>query len=99
MQGKIHKTAQGYNSFEMHEEKNDFIFQFATILEKEYGFTMSGQPAFGLDGVFWDAYKENLRLTVGWDIWSGAFVFAHSAQGDPYIEKMQAYCLQHKLCT
>jgi len=48
-------------------------------------------PVYGLDVVYWDAWKDSIQLTVGWDIWRGAFVFPHSFEGDGYVVKLAAH--------
>jgi len=89
MNGLLHKTAEGHDSYEIYEADQDFIFRFAEILTTRFGFELTGdRPAVGLDEIYLDAKKGSIRLTIGWDNWSGAFVFAHCSEGDGYIEKI-----------
>ena len=86
MNGKIYKTAEGFNSYEISEADEKYIFTLADILIKQLGFTTDTTPISGLDGVYWDFLKEDVKLTVGWDIWSGAFVMAYCLSGNKHIE-------------
>ena len=92
MNGLIHKTAGGHSSYEIYDADQDFIFRFADVLTTQFGFDLTGnRPVVGLDVILWDAQKETVRLTIGWDIWSGAFVFAHCSEGEGYIERIANY--------
>jgi hypothetical protein len=88
LEGKLHKTASGFYSYDIVEADNDFIYKLANVLTKQFGFDMVNTPMTGLDGVYWDAIKKNVKLTVGWDNWSGAFVMAHCSEGDEYVAKI-----------
>jgi len=94
MQGRLHKNASGNNSYEIHKADSEYIFEFANVLRDCYEFgavKRSSNPAYNFDCIFWDFQKDNILLTVGWDIWSGAFVFAHCSKGDEYIEKIATH--------
>ena len=89
MKGELKKIANGYKSYDISGAEQNHIFEFADILTKQFGFHMIGAPVAGCDGVYWVAFKESIQLTVGWDIWSGAFVMAHCRKGNKYIEDIQ----------
>jgi hypothetical protein len=90
--GKLTQTASGFNSYEIFEGEEDYIFTFADILTKHFGFRTVDTPVAGLEGVYLDVVKNNIKLTVGWDIWSGAFVNAHCSTGNEYVKKIADYC-------
>ena len=87
MEGKLGKAENGYCTYDISNAEQDYIFVLADILTKRFGFHMA-TPIPGLDGVYWDAVKEDVKLTVGWDVWSGAFVMANCMNGNEYIEKL-----------
>ena len=91
MEGKLNKTANGFKSYDISKVEQDYLFILADILTKQFGFHMASVPISGLDGVYWAAIKQNIELTVGWDIWSGAFVMANCIDGNEYVEKIAAY--------
>ena len=93
MDGKMFKTASGFNSYEIYDAENDHIFIFADVLTKKFGFQMNTAPMVGLDGVYWDASKLGVKLTAGWDVWSGAFIFAHCPKGDEYVKEIAEYLI------
>ena len=89
MDGKLRKLKNGLYSYEILEADQNHIFIFADVLEKQFNFRMANAPMAGLDGVYWEASNGSVKLTVGWDIWSGAFVMADCLIGNEYIEKLQ----------
>jgi len=91
MDGKIHKI-NGFNSYEVFHAEQDQIFVFADILEKQLGFSMETSPVIGLDGIYWNSKKQGIKLEVGWDNWSGAFVMSFCSRGSDYVEKLATIC-------
>jgi len=96
MNGKLTKTSNDYNSYEISDADQNYIFVLADILTKRFDFHMVNAPVVGLDSVYWEATKKNVKLTVGWDIWSGAFVMAHCSEGSEYVERLES-CLNENL--
>ena len=88
MEGKLRKLENGFYSYDVFETDQDYIFVFANILEKQFGFRMVNYPMVGLDSVYWEAVKNEVKLTVGWDIWSGTFIMANCLSGNEYVEKI-----------
>ena len=93
-EGKIYKTAKGYNSYEILDADALFIFKMATVITEKFHFTHAN-PAIGPDQVFMDFVKDGVRITIGWDIWSGCFVMAHDKVGDQYVEEIGNYLDDH----
>ncbi|MDR1701959.1 MAG: hypothetical protein LBR56_04220 [Sporomusaceae bacterium] len=85
MKGRLSKIPNGYYSYDISEADQSYIFKFADVLTKQFGFSTHRPPVCGLDGVYWDIEKENIILTLGWDIWSGVFVFARCVDGNQYV--------------
>lgn len=72
MIGKIVTTESGFKSCEIYEADNQFIYKIADILVDRFEFQIIGVPVAGLDEVYWNFSKDGtLKLTLGWDIWSG----------------------------
>ncbi|WP_315073561.1 hypothetical protein [uncultured Clostridium sp.] len=40
-------------------------------------------------------YNGQVRITVGWDNWSGCFAMAYCHEGDNYIVKLGGYFDKH----
>ena len=77
------KNASGRASYEV-EAEVDFLSEFSKVLEG-LGFAKYRPPIVGLDQVFLDFKNGDVRLTIGWDNWSGCFVFAWEPEGDPFV--------------
>jgi hypothetical protein len=91
MEGKLNIIKNGFYSYDIYEADQNYIYQIADILTKQHGFSMVNSPVIGLDCVYWDFNKNNIKLTLGWDIWSGAFIFAHCLNGNDYIKIVSDY--------
>jgi len=83
---ELRKLDNGLYSYEIFEADQNYIFTLADILEKQHSFRMISAPMVGLDGIYWEMSRGNIKLTVGWDIWSGAFIMANCLNGNKYIE-------------
>lgn len=94
LEGKIYKTSNGYNSYEIEYADSIFIFKIAAVVTKKFQF-IHVNPVIGLEQVFMDFVKDGVKITVGWDIWSGCFVMARDKVGDKYIEEIGNYLDTH----
>ncbi|MFC5402955.1 hypothetical protein [Cohnella soli] len=84
--GHFTKTAKGRNSFEIWKGEADLILKIAFLL-RDFGFT-SGPLMSGLDGHYMDLVSNNIKLNLGWDIWSGLFLSAVNEEGDIWVNKL-----------
>lgn len=89
--GVLYITAQERNIYEVGEANSDFLFQIVEVLESRFGLQAIKQPLDGIDVIYWDFAREEIKLTVGWDVWSGCFVFANCDAGDAIIQKIGQY--------
>ncbi|MEC0229995.1 hypothetical protein [Paenibacillus alba] len=48
-------------------------------------------PMIGFEQVFMDVVKDEVTITIGWDIWSGCFVTANDPKGGPWIQQIGNY--------
>src|SRR5207244_9635227 len=86
-----HNTAEWRDSHEIYEANSDFMFQIVEVLESRFGFQATGNPLDGIDVIYWDFARDGVKLTVGWDIWSGCFVFATTEAGDEIVKEIGQY--------
>ncbi|UJF32621.1 hypothetical protein [Paenibacillus hexagrammi] len=96
MSGKFYITANGYNSYELLDADASFIFKIAKIVTEKFHFTHAN-PAVGIEQAFMDFVKDGIRITLGWDTWSGCFVMAHDHLGNKYIEEIGNYLDEHPI--
>jgi hypothetical protein len=53
-------------------------------------------PGFSLTGPVVEMTRDDVKIIVSWDNWSGLFVMAVDAKGDPEVERIGVY-LDNKL--
>lgn len=88
--GYFYKTAQDRESYEI-DADSEFVYRLANVLVSRFSFQAEGKPLDGIDVVYWDFTRDGLRLIVGWDIWSGCFVFATTPEGDQVVQEIGQY--------
>lgn len=67
------------------------VFPLATKLEEKFGLEAGQMPIFGLEQVFVDLVKGDLKISVGWDIWSDLFVMAMDKKANPLVKEISEY--------
>ena len=60
-------------------------------VDEQFGFSKSRTPVVGLDEIITDCEKEDVKLLLGWDIWSGFYVMADSEAGDAIVDEVGKY--------
>ena len=89
--GKFHQTANGRRSYEIFNAAPEIIFPISEILSIEFDCTPPQIPTIGVDAVITECHKDNIKLNLGWDNWSGFYIFAESQQGDALIDKIGSH--------
>lgn len=58
-----------------------------------FGSRLSMSERFGADvnSAAFDINVDNIRITVGWDIWSGAFIMAWDRAGNDVVEEIKDF--------
>jgi len=90
LQGNFHKGANGHVSYEIYYVTPDILFAISDILVTEFGCTQIELPKAGLDSVITKCQKGDLELALGWDNWSGFYIFSNSLEGDELIKEIGA---------
>lgn len=91
IEGTICLISNGHKSYEIFEADESFILKMASVLIDKFKFEKQHEPLVGLDGCYIDLYRGQIRVTVGWDNWSGCFAMAYCNEGDNYIIKLSEY--------
>ncbi len=84
--GKLQTISSGFLSYDFFDAKADSIYEIGTSLTNHFGFKEQGTPSIG-----WDFCNNDVKLTVGWDIWSGCFIMSPCKKGDTFIIQYQSY--------
>ncbi|WP_144028399.1 hypothetical protein [Paenibacillus ferrarius] len=90
LKGKFYKTSKGYDSYEIFDVEASFIFKIAIVVVEVFQFTHA-DPLIGFEQVFMDLVKDEVTITIGWDIWSGCFVTANDPKGGAWILQIGNY--------
>jgi hypothetical protein len=88
LEGKFYKAANGHLSYEIYYATPDIIFPISDILVAKFKCSHIDLPLLGLDVVITKCQQGNIKLDLGWDNWSGFYVFANSAEGDNLVKEL-----------
>ena len=88
LSGNFHQTANGRKSYEIFDATPEILFPISEILVAEFGCTQPKPPTIGADAVITECHKGGIKLNLGWDNWSGFYIFADSIAGDEFVDKI-----------
>ena len=91
LSGKFFKAANGHESYDIGAAEPELFFPVATKIQNRFGFEPPHLPIFGLDVTYLDLIRDNVKIIMGWDIWSGLFIFAEDREGDVCIREIGKY--------
>lgn len=91
LQGKFHELSSGRKSYEILNAVPGIIFEIDNILVAKFGFASMELPALGLDIVITKSRKDGIELVLGWDNWSGFYIFSTSSEGDKLVTEIGTY--------
>lgn len=73
------------------EYQSSLIHDISIYLETKLGFARIGATAVGLDeGNTQDFMKDGIRISTGWDNWSGEYLLSTSDDGDALLTELFA---------
>ena len=87
MSWKINRIGSGHLSLENDELKSEQIFEVLSELERKLGDSTEFGGKLGItpSASAAELLVDGVRLTLGWDIWSGAFIMAWDDDGDKIL--------------
>jgi hypothetical protein len=91
LQGFFCKAANGRQCYEIDKATPEFIYVAANFLVQKFGFSEPKKPIVGLDEVLTECSKEQLKLLLGWDNWSGFYVLADTPDTDAVVNEFGRY--------
>lgn len=98
MAWKLYQTSSKHASLENSRLEPDSIPEILDMLRKRFGDRLRIGPGFGfgLDSSAGDIFLNGVRLTVGWDIWSGLFIMAWDDRGDPLVREIAEIIIENQ---
>lgn len=89
----MHKTASGFNSLDNSELAAEILPEILNDLKKYFGKRLTMSEMFGADGnsAAFEINIDHIRITIGRDIWSGAFIMAWDSAGNDVIEEIKRF--------
>jgi hypothetical protein len=81
-------TASDRLSWEVYAATYDLAGPVTDYLRHSHGFGLALPPFFGLDEAVATIARPGMRLSLGWDIWSGFYVFGDSPEADDLIRQL-----------
>lgn len=94
LKGVLRKTFKGFNCYEIEDADANYIFKLAVLVTEKFQFTQE-QTIIVLEQMFIDAVKDDVMITIGWDVWSGCFLMAYDKAGDIHVQEIGSYLDEH----
>jgi hypothetical protein len=91
LEGFFCKAANGRQCYEIDQATPEFIYEAANILIQKFGFSEPKRPVVGLDEVITECAKDERKLFLGWDNWSGFYVLANSPEDDDFVKEFGSF--------
>ncbi|MDE7398019.1 MAG: hypothetical protein K2N06_00680 [Oscillospiraceae bacterium] len=87
------KTASGFLTLDNLELTAENLPEVLNNLKANFGGRLTLGGEFGLNGdsVAFELRIDRTRITMGYDIWSGAFIMAWDSAGDKIIEEIESF--------
>lgn len=87
------RTASGFLTLDNSELSEDDFPKVADSLKAYFGNRLKSGGEFGLNGdsAAFELKIDEIRITTGYDIWSGAFIMAWNNAGDEIIEEIESF--------
>ena len=88
---KFVRPTKGGMTYDIEGGDPVLLFPLATMLQKALGLDAGRIPAFGLDGTYIELTKGEIKLTVGWDIWSDIFIKTSEKNGEALFKSIEYF--------
>lgn len=91
MTPRLHRAANDHLTLDFETVDTPLWSAIATHLESTLGFARVGHAVEGAgEGIHPDFRKGDVRLSAGWDEWSGDYLLANCARGDALLTSLFA---------
>lgn len=90
LEGRLTTTASGAVCWEVYAATYDLAEPVTSWLRTHHGFGRPSCPIDGFDEVIATIARPGLKLELGWDIWSGFYVFGDGPEADALVRAVAA---------
>lgn len=91
MPGKIYTAANGQKSYEVFDASAGLVSVLARLLEEHFEFILITKPVIGVDEVIAEVIRGEIKLGLGWDNWSGAYIMAFCDEGSGLLDEISLF--------
>lgn len=87
------KTVSGFLTLDNSELAAENLPEVLNTLKANFGNRLTSGGEFGLNGdsAAFELRIDEIRITIGYDIWSGAFIMAWDSSGNKIIEEIESF--------
>lgn len=87
------KTASGFLTLDNSGFTEENLTEVLNNLKANFGSRLTSGGEFGLNGdsAAFELKVDGIRITMGYDIWSGVFIMAWDNAGDKIIEEIESF--------
>lgn len=91
LSGKTYTAANGQKTYEVYYASTSLVPVIGELLQEQFGFIPISEPVIGLDEVVAEIEKDGIKLGIGWDNWSGAYVMGFCEKGSEWVSKISHF--------
>lgn len=91
LSGKTYTAANGQKTYEVFYASSSLVPVIGELLQEHFGFAPTSKPVIGLDEVVAEVEKDGIKLGLGWDNWSGAYVMGFCEEGSKWVNKISHF--------
>ena len=90
MSWKTYRLPSGYNSLDNGELEADDVSAVFNLLKAHFGERLYVGSRVGLssESLVGEFSVDGVRLTLGWDVWSGVFIMSYDSAGDKVLNEI-----------
>lgn len=87
------KTVSGFLTLDNSELAAENLPEVLNTLKANFGNRLISGGEFGLNGdsAAFELRIDEIRITIGYDIWSGAFIMVWDSSGNKIIEEIESF--------
>jgi len=91
LSGKTYTAANGQQTYEVFYASASLVPVIGELLQEHFGFALASKAVIGLDEVVAEVEKDGIKLGLGWDNWSGAYVMGFCEEGSKWVNKISHF--------